>query len=436
MSVVEQGSGAHPSGPPPEAWGSLFSIRKRLARPLHEIFAFEASSGLLLIAAAAAALLWANSSMSGSYGSLWHANVGIRFGSFVFERSLEWFVNDVLMAIFFFVVGLEIRKELYDGQLSEWRRAALPVVGALGGMIAPAAVYLALASAPETRAGWGIPMATDIAFALGVLILLGKRVPSALRVLLLAVAVIDDLGAILVIALFYSSGIAISGLLVATLGVLVIVGLRALGVRSMPIYVVPGVVVWGGVYAAGIHPTIAGVIIGLLTPVKAWQGVESESPADFLLHALHPWVAYAIMPIFALANAGVNLSGMSLSGSGAAVSVAIIAALLVGKPLGVVASCAVAMRSKLAVLPTGLTRRHVLVLGVVAGIGFTMSLFLAQLAFEDEALLAAAKLGVLVASALALVAGLILGRTVLPSEEPGQAVHHSTVKSGVLPPAT
>lgn len=436
MSAAEQRPGARPSGPPPEAWGPLFSIRERIARPLREVFAFEATSGLLLIAAAAAALLWANSSASGSYGSLWHTSVGVRFGAFVFERSLEWFVNDVLMAIFFFVVGLEIRKELYDGQLSEWRRAALPVVGALGGMAAPAAIYLALAGAPDTHAGWGIPMATDIAFALGVLILLGKRVPSTLRVLLLAVAVIDDLGAILVIALFYSSGIASSGLLVATLGILLIAGMRALGMRSIPMYVVPAVVVWGGIYAAGIHPTIAGVIIGLLTPVKAWPAVERESPADFLLHALHPWVSYAIMPIFALANAGVNWSGMSVSGSGATVSVAVIAALVVGKPLGVVASCAIAIRTKLAVLPPGLTRRHVLVLGVVAGIGFTMSLFLAQLAFDDETLLGAAKLGVLVASALAVVAGLLLGRAVLPTAERQKSTHHSTVKSGVLPPAT
>jgi Na+/H+ antiporter NhaA len=235
-----------------------------LARPVRKIFAFEASSGLLLIAAAAAALLWANSSASGSYESLWHAHVGVRLGAFVFERSLEWFVNDVLMAI-----------------------------------------------------------------------------------------------------------------------------------------------------------------IGLLTPVKAWRGkawrgVESESPADSLLHALHPWVSFAIMPIFALANAGVNWSGMSLSGNGARVSVAVIAALLLGKPLGVVESCAIAMRTRLAVLPSGLTRRHVLVLGVVAGIGFTISLFLAQLAFEDATLLGAAKLGVLVASALALLAGLLLGHTVLPSEERAQ----------------
>lgn len=415
MSVAEQRSDTRPSGPPPEAWGPLFSIGQQLARPLRRLLAFEASSGLLLIAAAAAALLWANSSASSSYVALWHTMVGVHLGSFTFERSLEWVVNDVLMAIFFFVVGLEIRKELHDGQLSEWRRAALPVVGALGGMIAPAAMYLLLAGAPGTRAGWGIPMATDIAFALGVLILLGKRVPASLRVLLLAVAVIDDLGAILVIAFFYSSGIALSGLLVAALGVSVIVALRALGVRKVALYVLPGVVVWSGVYAAGVHPTIAGVIIGLLTPVRPWLGVEDESPADFLQHALHPWVSYAIMPIFALANAGVTMSGLSLSGDGAAVSVAVVVALLLGKPLGVVASSALSLKFNLAVLPETLTLRHLSILGVVAGIGFTMSLFVAQLAFEDAALLGAAKLGVLVASALALVMGLVLGRLLLPS---------------------
>ena len=387
-------------------------------------FAFEPGSGLLLLAAAAAALLWTNSSASESYGALWHTPVGLRLGSFVFERSLEWFVNDVLMAIFFFVVGIEIRKELHDGQLSEWRRAALPVVGALGGMIVPALFYLALVTgSPEAHHGWGIPMATDIAFALGVLTLLGKRTPASLRVLLLALAVIDDLGAILVIAFFYSSGIAASGLLLAALGLLAIVTLRAMGVRRHSLYIPPAIVVWAGVYSAGIHPTIAGVIVGLLTPVQAWHGVENESPADALEHALKPWVSYAIMPIFALANAGVNLSGMSLEGGGAKVSVAVVVALLLGKPIGVVASCALALWAKLAVLPKGLSARHLLVLGVVAGIGFTMSLFVAQLAFEDATLLDAAKLGVLVASALAMMLGLISGLALLDSAKPPTSAH-------------
>ena len=423
MSRAEPPSGTPASGPPPGTWGPLVSIADRAGRPVRKIAAFEAAPGLLLIAAAGLALLWANSSLSDSYRALWHAQVGVRLGSFLFERSLEWVVNDILMAIFFFVVGIEIRKELYDGQLSEWRRAALPVVGALGGMAVPALLYLALAGAPETHAGWGIPMATDIAFALGVLILLGKRVPAALRMLLLAVAVIDDLGAIVVIAIFYSSGLAFSGLLLAALGLLAIVALRAMGVRSKPIYIVPGALVWAGVYAAGIHPTIAGVMVGLLTPVHAWPGVEKESPADHLVHALHPWVSYAIMPIFALANAGVNLSGLSFAGSGAQVTTAVIVALLLGKPIGVVVASVLALRAKLAVLPAGVGTRHLLLLGVVAGIGFTMSLFIAQLAFANETLLGAAKLGVLLASALALSVGLILGRVLLPSAPSKHSPH-------------
>jgi len=415
MSVAQPQPGAKPAGPPPGAWRPFVKITRRISRARASFFAFEPASGLLLLAAAAAALLWTNSGLSSSYGALWHTTVGLRLGSFVFERSLEWFVNDVLMAIFFFVVGIEIRKELHDGQLSEWRRAALPVVGAVGGMVVPALIYLALAGSPEAHSGWGIPMATDIAFALGVLTLLGKRTPASLRVLLLALAVIDDLGAILVIAIFYSSGVDVKGLELAVLGVLAIVTLRGLGVRRVSMYVAPGIVVWAGVYTAGIHPTIAGVIVGLLTPVRAWEGVEDESPADVLEHALKPWVSYAIMPIFALANAGVKLSGMSLSGSGAKVSLAIVVALLIGKPAGVVVTSALALWGKVAVLPAGLGTRHLVVLGVVAGIGFTMSLFVAQLAFEDQALLDSAKLGVLVASALALSIGLLLGRFLLPT---------------------
>ncbi len=367
------------------------------AHPRFDVLALlksEAGSGVLLLCAAAVALVWANSPAAASYAGLWHLEL--------FGKSLEWFVNDVLMAIFFFVVGMEIRKELHDGQLSEWRRAALPVAGALGGMLVPALTFLAFAGAPETHAGWGIPMATDIAFAVGVLALLGRRVPPALRVLLLALAVIDDLGAILVIAFFYSSGIRVSGLVVAALGIAVIVALRAAGVRRIPAYALPALAVWAGVYSAGIHPTIAGVIVGLLTPVAATAG-EPESPADRLITQLHPWVSYAIMPIFAVANAGVSVAGMSLAGAGGKLSLAIMAGLVVGKPVGVLALGVLAVRLRLAVLPNGLSTRHLLVLGVVAGIGFTMSLFIAQLAFSDAALLGAAKLGVLVASVVALL---------------------------------
>ena len=389
---------------------------RRLLRPLAAFFALEAASGLLLLSTTAVALIWANSAGAAGYHALWHTPLGVHVGAWSFQRSLEWFVNDVLMAVFFFVVGLEIRKELHDGQLSDVQRAALPAVAALGGMLVPALIYVAVAGPGAARSGWGIPMATDIAFAVGVLALLGKRVPPALRVLLLALAVIDDLGAILVIAFFYSSGISSAGLFAALLGVLAILTLRAFGARSALLYAAPALLVWAGVYAAGVHPTIAGVIVGLLTPVTAWPGVERESPADRLIHGLHPWVSFAIMPVFALANAGVTLQGLSLAGSGARVSVAIAIALVLGKPLGVVGLSALALRLKLARLPAELRARHLFVLGAAAGIGFTMSLFLAQLAFDDVALLGAAKLGVLLASAVAVVLGLALGRALLPAQ--------------------
>jgi NhaA family Na+:H+ antiporter len=411
---------------PPEAWQPIFGVARLTKRRLDSFFRGEAASGIVLLVAAGLALVWANSPWAKSYTVLWHTPLGFHVGSLAFESSLEWFVNDVLMAIFFFVVGLEIRKELYDGELSEWRRAALPAVAAVGGMLAPALVYLSLVGERRAHSGWGVPMATDIAFALGVLALLGKRVPPALRVLLLALAVIDDLGAILIIAFFYSPGIQVSGLLIAAGGVALILALRAMGVRAFWAYVLAAVVVWVGVHSSGIHPTIAGVIVGLLTPVRngvAIAGRNAVSPAEVLIEALHPWIAFLIMPVFALANAGVSLHGIAFSGATAKVSVAIVAALVLGKPLGIIAVSLLAIRSRLSVLPEGLNVRHLAVLGTVAGVGFTMSLFIAQLAFADASLLGAAKLGVLAASALAMIGGLLIGRAALPlaDEEQGPA---------------
>ena len=434
----------------------------RLAgRPLERFLRIEAASGILLLVAAAAALGWANSPWAKSYAHLWHTPLGIRIGSCTFERTLEWFVNDALMVIFFFVVGLEIRRETHHGELSEWRRAALPAAAALGGMLAPAALYLVFAGDPATRSGWGVPMATDIAFAVGILTLLGKRVPAALRVLLLALAVIDDLGAIVVIAIFYSSGIEISGLVVAAVGLGGIFLMQRLGVRAKFAYVVPSVVAWAGIYAAGIHPTIAGVIIGLITPVRAWLGPdgfviglrrelehlshatsaasshelaeslrsidvarrEAISPAESLIETLHPWVAFGIMPVFALANAGVTVSGGSLDAPSWSVLVAVAVGLVAGKPIGVLVACWVTLRLRIGTLPAGMTLRHLVVLGVVAGIGFTMALFIAQLAFTDASLLAAAKIGVLAASGGAAILGLVLGRFLLaPVESAGAAL--------------
>jgi Na+:H+ antiporter, NhaA family len=462
MSVATRHSSSSNPGQstPPGASPLLIRLLQVAGRPLERFLRIEAASGVLLLAAAALALAWANSPWAASYGQLWHTSVAVRLGSFTFERSLEWVVNDALMVVFFFVVGLEIRREVYCGELSDWRRAALPAAAALGGMLAPALLYLLLAGRPETRSGWGVPMATDIAFAVGILTLLGKRVPAALRVLLLALAVIDDLGAIVVIALFYSSGVTLTGMLVALAGFLSVVLLQRLGVRSKLAYVPCGLVAWAGTYAAGVHPTIAGVAIGLMTPMRAWLGPdgfvagvrqeldhleekpsrkfsahelagslqqvdlarrEALSPAESLIQALHPWVAFGIMPIFALANAGVSLAGDSSAAASSSVMLAVAVGLLAGKPLGVLLACWLSLRAKLSQLPTGVTWRHLLVLGIVAGVGFTMSLFIAQLAFADPSLLRAAKLGVLVASAAAGIAALILGRILLPTRHASAA---------------
>ncbi len=392
---------------------------RRVRRPLDRFLRLEAASGILLLVTAAIALLWANSPLAPHYHTLWQTSLGVTVGGVDATRPLSWWVNDVLMVLFFFVVGLEIRREVAFGELATGRRAALPAAAALGGMLAPAAMYVALADAPEARAGWGVPMATDIAFAVGVLTLLGRRAPPALRVLLLALAVIDDLGAILVIALFYSTGIAPLGLAVAGAGLGAIVLMQRLGVGATLAYVAPAVVVWGGIYSAGVHPTIAGVLVGLLTPVRAPDG--TEPPAQRLIHALHPWVAFGVMPVFALANAGVHIDGGLGDGPAAVVTLAVMVGLVLGKPAGVLAACALVLRLRLATLPIGLTWAHLAVLGVVAGIGFTMSLFVAQLAFADATLLTAAKLGVLVASGVAALTGLALGFALLRDTPPSGA---------------
>lgn len=450
MSVSKPQARSLSSSSPPEAWGPLLRVARIVARPLERFLQIEAASGVLLLVAAAFALGCANSRWGASYFHLWHTPVGLRIGTFTFERTLEWLVNDALMVIFFFVVGLEMRREVHHGELSEWRRAALPAAAALGGMLAPAGLYLVIAGVPATRSGWGVPMATDIAFAIGVLALLGKRVPPALRVLLLALAVIDDLGAIIVIAVVYSSGLVPSGFLIAALGLGAIFLMQRLGVRAKLTYVAAGVVLWAGIYRAGIHPTIAGVVIGLVTPVRAWLGPdgfvlrvrheiehltlapspheltltlqhvnaarrEAVSPAESLIAALHPWVAFAIMPVFALANAGVVVSGGSGTSASWSVSIGVALGLLLGKPAGILLASWLTLRFRLGILPAGISTRHLAVLGVVAGIGFTMALFISQLAFSDPSLMAAAKLGVLAASGGAAVLGLALGRLLLPA---------------------
>jgi NhaA family Na+:H+ antiporter len=400
---------------PPGAWPAARATAKRLISPLERFLSVEASSGILLLLAALAALVWANSPWRAAYENLLHAPLGFRVGRFAFERNVDFLVDDVLMVVFFFVVGLEIKREVRAGELSELRKAALPAFAALGGMLVPAGIYLLFNAGTAAVGGWGIPMATDIAFAVGILALLGKRVPAPLRILLLALAVIDDLGAIIVIALFYSSGIGVVGLAVAAGGVLLIFLMQKLGVRSPWAYILPGIVIWAGTYAGGVHPTIAGVVIGLCTPIRAWPQREAESPLERLQGSLHGWVAFAIMPVFALANAGVSLDAARLAGGGATVMIGVVVGLVVGKPVGIMVVSWLAVRAGLAALPSGVRWSGVLVVGLVAGIGFTMALFIATLAFPPGPLIEVAKLAILMASLVAGAIGLVVGRFLLPA---------------------
>jgi NhaA family Na+:H+ antiporter len=429
-----------PSKAPPESWRPARKAAQALAAPIQRFLSIEAASGLLLLVAVVIALALASTSLSHDYHAVLELPIGFHVGSFALEQSLHFWINEGLMTLFFFVVGLEIRRELYEGELSELRKAALPLVAALGGVLVPAAIYAAVNIGRAGSHGWAVPMATDIAFAVGVLTLLGSRVPHNLRVLLLGLAVIDDIAAIIVIAVFYSGGISLAGFGIAAIGVGAVLALRAAGMRAPAIYIVPGIVVWAGLWRAGVHPTLAGVVLGLLTPPRPWFGPsgfketteshllhmeqndrsellghldeinrarrEAVSPAERLIHVLHPWVAYAVMPLFALANAGVDLRAGGIAGDGIWVFAGIVLGLGVGKPVGIA----------LATRMMGKTPGMVVV-GLVGGIGFTMSLFIAQLAFGSGPLLETAKLAILVGSAVAMVAGLAYGRFSLPSRE-------------------
>jgi NhaA family Na+:H+ antiporter len=401
----------HP--PPPGSWPAARSAARRLLSPVERFLSIEAASGIVLLAAALIALVWANSPWHAGYEALLHTPIGLRAGGFGFERDVHFWINDGLMVVFFFVVGLEIKRELHAGELSELRRAALPAFAALGGMIVPAGIYLVLNAGTPAVVGWGVPMATDIAFAVGVLALLGKRVPPALRILLLALAVMDDVGSIVVIAIFYSSGFSLAGLAVAVLGIAIIVLMQKFGVRSPWAYLPAALVTWVGTYATGVHPTIAGVAVGLLTPVHAWAGREAAPPVERLHHALHRSVAFGIMPLFALANAGVVLGNAGLDGGGFRVLLGVLLGLVLGKPLGVMMFAWLAVRARLAALPAGVRWSGMAVVGFAAGIGFTMALFIAALAFSSGPLLEVAKLGILGASAIAAVIGSIAGRVLL-----------------------
>ena len=410
----------------------------------------QASSGIVLLVAAAIALLWANSAFAPSYHALWHMPLSIGFGNLSFSQPLHFWINDVLMTVFFLVVGMEVKREIHEGSLSNPRQAMLPIAAAAGGVLVPAGIYAAFNVGSVGLQGWAIPAATDIAFAVGLLALLGRSIPSNVRIFLLALAIIDDIVAILIIAVFYSDGLDPTGFMVAGVGILMVLALLRMGIGSAFAYVIPGAVLWAGMLMTGAHPTLAGVVLGMMTPVIPVR--LRERPSDMLagfageltgrgstasrdldemsMHlrslrlaqreilppvvrvqqALHPWVAFGVMPIFALANAGITMDGIDLSVSGAQwVTVGVILGLVVGKPLGIVWATWLMVRLGFSILPAGVSWAGICLIGLFAGVGFTMSIFIGMLAFIDPNLLGAAKLGVLAGSVIAATLGLLTG---------------------------
>ena len=422
--------GRRPPVPPP----------RRLPVPLREYLREEAAGGVALTAAAALALAWANSPWRAAYDALWETTLAVRLGRFAIEADLRHWVDDGLMTLFFLVVGLEIKRELVAGELRTWRRAALPVVAAAGGMAVPAAIYAAVNAGGPGAPGWGVPMATDIAFALGVLALLGPRVPSSLKVFLLTLAVVDDLGSIAVVALFYSRGVELGTLALAAGLLVVVAALVRAGVWWLPLHVGLGLAVWLTMWHSGVSPALAGVAMGLLTPARptappevardvggALAGQLADDPhpprlremlreargtvplAERLAHDLHPVSAFLVVPLFALANAGISLERGALAGAGAgAVLGGVVAGRVVGKLAGIAAATWLAVRLGLADRPEGASWAQLAGVATVAGIGFTVPLFVADLAFPDGRFQAPVKVGLLAASVIAGAAGALV----------------------------
>ncbi len=377
-----------------------------MTKTLQRFFQNDAAGGICLIIAAILAMLLANFHLTGStYQTFLETPVEVRIGPLDISKNVLLWVNDALMAVFFLMVGLEVKREMVQGSLATRRQAAFPVIAALGGMVLPALLYLAFNfSDPITRAGWAIPTATDIAFALGILALLGNRVPVALKVFLMALAIIDDLGAIIIIALFYTSSLSILSLSVAAAAIVVLALLNIFNVRRTGIYILAGVILWTAVLKSGVHATLAGVILGFFIPLKEHNG---RSPSQELEHVLHPWVAFLILPLFAFANAGVVLSGITLESLTSHLPLGIMAGLLIGKPLGISLFCWLSLKLRLASLPVGTRFSDIMAIGMLCGIGFTMSIFITSLAFDEmhNEMVTLAKLGILLGSVLSAVIG-------------------------------
>ena len=379
---------------------------------LREFLQKESAGGIVLIFAAALALAVANSPLAGAYADLLTIPVNFSIGDFVIDKPMLLWINDGLMAIFFFLVGLEVKREVLEGQLSSWNKASLPLIAAIGGMAIPALVFIGLNSGePDNIRGWAIPAATDIAFALGILSLLGPRVPIALKALLLAIAVIDDIGAIAIIALFYSGELD-TGMLGA--GAIVFVVMLIMGrakVRSTIPYILLSVLMWAFVLKSGVHATLAGVAAAMTVPLDA---NSDHGPLERLEHALHPWVAFLVIPIFGFANAGVSLFGLEPSALLEPLPLGIALGLLVGKQIGIFGFAWLAVKGGLARLPDDVNWRQIHGLSLLAAIGFTMSLFIGNLAFATPEQVDAVKLGVLSGSTVAAIAGYLLLRSSLP----------------------
>ncbi|MEK6651186.1 MAG: Na+/H+ antiporter NhaA [Bacteroidota bacterium] len=423
-----------------------------LRSQFQKFVALESSAGIVLLVCTVAALAWANSPFAASYHHLWQTEVGFSAGTWLLSKSIHHWINDGLMAIFFFVVGLEIKREILVGELASPRRALLPLAAAVGGMIVPAVIYVAFNNGTEGAPGWGIPMATDIAFSLGVLALLGSRAPFGLKVFLTAFAIIDDLGAVLIIALFYTSELSLTALwtVAGIVALLVVANWR--GVRNPYLYGGLGVLLWMAFLESGVHATIAGVVLAMTIPARpkidrarflsesrdlvsafenaaagnqtldgsqqaAVQALEErceavQSPMQRLEHGLHLWVSYFIMPVFALSNAGVSLIGEVRDAAFHPVTLGIVLGLFLGKQIGITLFAWLAVRFRLAAYPTGVTLRHIYGAALLGGIGFTMSLFIAALAFGDGPLLEYAKAGILVGSLVSGVFGWLIIRKI------------------------
>lgn len=420
-------------------------IVSRLVQPFSRFFRIEAASGAVLMLCTIVALALANSQWADAYQELWQIPISIGVGDWQISHTLGHWITDGLMTIFFFVVGLEIKRELVAGELREPRKAVLPAMAAIGGMVVPAAIFIALQWGKPGVIGWGVPIATDIAFVVALVALLGTRVPPGLKILILAMAIGDDIGAVLVIAIFYTADISFLALAIAVGGLLLTFGLNRIGVRRVPIYVMVGICIWFAVLQSGVHPVVAGVILGLLTPASAWIGdtafldiasdaiqrlrrgdvvsrrqrreslgristtaYESISPLERLQYGLHPWVAFIIIPLFALANVGVSIEPSAFkidwSDPDSSLMLAIIAGLVIGKPLGIVLFSFLAVRFGLARLPLGVNWKIMLGAGCIAGIGFTMSLLIAGLSLSDD-LLESAKIGILAGSCISAILG-------------------------------